>query len=119
MWLERFAVVKRLQNAGQSVAAIASETGLDWRTVTKWTQCDVLPERRKMDLRSNNPARFADFLARRWAEGRRIGRQLLSDIREQGYTGSRSHLERLLLLWRREGAPAPRSAADAAADPAP
>lgn len=118
VWLERFAAVKQLQNAGESVATIAVATGLDWRTVTKWTRSDVLPERRKMDSRSNNPTRFIDFLARRWAEGCRIGRQLLSDIREQGYTGSRSHLERLLLVWRREGGPAPKSKEAVASDAA-
>jgi transposase len=118
VWLERFAAVKQLQSAGESVAAIAVATGLDWRTVTKWARSDVLPERRKMDPRSNNPTRFIDFLARRWAEGRRTGRQLLSDIREQGYTGSRSHLERLLLVWRREGGPAPKSKEAAASDAA-
>src|SRR5208337_5561663 len=47
-----------------------------------------------------------DFLARRWAEGDKVGRRLFHDIRHRGYTGSRSHLERLLSEWRRAERPA-------------
>src|SRR5208337_1153406 len=64
-----------------------------------------------------------DFLARRWAEGDKVGRRLFHDIRHRGYTGSRSHLERLLSEWRRAERPAtsrPRESTreDRAIDPA-
>jgi transposase len=49
---------------------------------------------------------FQDFLARRWAEGDRVGRRLFQDVKRRGYTGSFSHLERLLSAWRRADRPA-------------
>lgn len=104
VWLDRFATVKRLQQAGESLATIVTETGLNWRTVAKWTGSDALPERRRMDKRPGSLNRFTVFLARRWAEGRRNGRHLLQELRLQGYTGGRTQLELLLLEWRRNGA---------------
>ena len=41
------------------------------------------------------------YLSRRWAEGCVRGRELLHQIKLRGYTGSFSHLERLLTKWRR------------------
>jgi hypothetical protein len=41
------------------------------------------------------------YLSRRWAEGCVRGRELLCEIKLRGYTGSFSHLERLLAKWRR------------------
>ena len=102
-WLDRFSQVKALQRAGQSLDTIVEQTGLNWRTVAKWVASDVLPERRLMDPRSTNPVKFEDFLAQRWDEGFRNGRRLLTEVRQQGYTGSFSHLERLLSNWRRAG----------------
>jgi transposase len=103
VWLDRFSQVKALQRAGQSLDTIVEQTGLNWRTVAKWVASDVLPERRLMDPRSTNPVKFEDFLAQRWDEGFRNGRRLLTEVRQQGYTGSFSHLERLLSNWRRAG----------------
>jgi hypothetical protein len=53
-----------------------------------------------MDPKSTNPAKFQDFLASRWNDGVRRGRVLFDEARQQGYTGSFSHLERLLNEWR-------------------
>jgi hypothetical protein len=59
--------------------------------------------RRLMDPRATNPVKFEGFLVQRWNEGFRNGRRLLTEVREQGYTGSFGHLERLLCSWRRAG----------------
>ena len=56
-----------------------------------------------MDPQSTNPVKFEGFLAQCWNEGLRSGRRLLTKVRLQGYTGSFSHLERLLSYWRRAG----------------
>ena len=104
VWQARFADVKRLQQAGKTLAAIATATGLNWRTVSKWATCETLPERRRMDPRARNPVQFTAHLARRWAEGCRNERELLLELREQGYSGSRAQLERLLWEWRRNDA---------------
>jgi hypothetical protein len=58
-------------------------------------------------LRSRpTPGNFQNHLSRRWAEGCATGRDLLPEIKCLGYTGSLSHLERLLSQWRRAGRPA-------------
>jgi hypothetical protein len=101
VWVARFAEVKRLQQAGKTLGAIVTATGLNWRTVSKWATCATLPERGRMDPRPRDPVQFADYLAKRWTEGCRNGRHLLLEIREQGYPGSRAQLERLLWEWRR------------------
>jgi Transposase len=92
-----------------NLTKIVEATGLGWRTVAKWVTLDVLPERRLMDPRSTNPARFQDFLARLWNKGCTNGRKLLVEVREQGYTGSFSHLERLFRKWRSMGVAAARA----------
>jgi hypothetical protein len=102
VWLERFEQVKELQRAGRKLSRFV-ETGLNSRTVSKWAAPEVLPERRLMEPRSTNPIRFESFLAQRWNEGSRNGRRLLTEIRLHGYTGSVSHLQRLLSHWRRAG----------------
>jgi transposase len=104
--LEQFRRVKTLHQAGLNLSRIVDETGLGWRTVAKWVTLDILPERRLMDPRPSNPASFQDFLARLWDAGCTNGRKLLIEVRKQGYTGSFSHLERLLRKWRCTGAAA-------------
>ena len=39
-------------------------------------------------------------LAECWKNGNRLGSHLFYDIKNRGYMGSRSHLERLLKVWR-------------------
>lgn len=101
--LEKFNRVKELHQTGLNLNKIVEETGLGWRTVAKWLTLDVLPERRLMDPRPTNPARFQDFLASLWNKGCTNGRKLLIEVRKQGYTGSFSHLERLFRKWRSTG----------------
>nr|WP_234705986.1 hypothetical protein [Sinorhizobium meliloti] len=43
---------------------------------------------------------FETFLAECWKNGNRVGRHLFYDIKNRGYMGSRSNLERLLKVWR-------------------
>ena len=63
----------------------------------------------------DRPSGFRDHLSRRWAEGCTSGRALLLEIRDLGYTGSLSHLGRLLAGWRRAGHPVNVDAITAAA----
>jgi transposase len=111
--LEQFRRVQELHQVGVNLNKIVEETGLGWRTVAKWLTLEVLPERRLMDPRPTNPARFQDFLARLWNEGCTNGRKLLIEVRKQGYTGSFSHLERLFRKWRNTGAVAPPAPVEA------
>jgi hypothetical protein len=114
VFTDMFNRVKALQLAGHGVTAIVRQTGFNWRTVAKWVRLDELPERNVMAPRSSTPSGFHDHLARRWAEGCTSGRALLLEIRDLGYTGSLSHLGRLLADWRRAGRPVTVDAATAA-----
>ncbi|MGI4744849.1 MAG: hypothetical protein ACRYGI_20350 [Janthinobacterium lividum] len=53
-----------------------------------------------MAPKPTTPVGFGAYLARRWNEGCTMGRQLLAEIRPLGYTGSLTHLQRLLNTWR-------------------
>ena len=96
-----FQQAKDLHASGKSFVAIAAEMGVGHQTIAKWVEADCLPHRRRLTLKPSSPLYFQEFLARRWAEGDKVGRRLFHDIRHRGYTGSRSHLERLLSEWRR------------------
>ena len=53
-----------------------------------------------MAPKPTTPMTFRAYLARRWAEGCTMGRELLAEIRLLGYAGSLTHLQRLLNTWR-------------------
>jgi transposase len=95
-----FDQAKLLHAAGKTYIEIATQLGINRRTVAKWIKKDVVPHRRRLALKPSSPLYFKDFLTRRWAEGDRVGRRLFNDIRRRGYTGSFSNLERLLSAWR-------------------
>jgi hypothetical protein len=107
--------VNALQLAGHGVTAIVRQTRFNWRTITKWMRLDALPERNVMTPKPNSPSGFRDHLSRRWAEGCTSGQALLLEIKDLGYTGSLSHLGRLLPGWRRAGHPVTVDAITAAA----
>jgi transposase len=98
---QMFGQAKALHASGKSCVAIAAEIGIGRGTIAKWVEADSLPDRRRVTLKPSSPLYFQEFLARRWAEGDKIGRRLFHDVRHRGYKGSRSHLERLLSEWRR------------------
>jgi transposase len=98
---EMFDRVQNLHIAGKSIRDISEETGAGWLTVTKWVQSGCLQERHPMPLKPSSPSYFQEFLSRQWEAGNRLGRHLFHDIKHRGYTGSYSHLERLLAKWRR------------------
>ena len=86
---------------GRTLAEIARETGFNWRTVQKWTRLEAFRPQATMAPKTTTPSGFGAYLARRWNEGCTMGRQLLAEIRPLGYTGSLTHLQRLLNSWRR------------------
>ena len=96
-----FVNAKRMHAAGRTFGDIATEIGVGRRTIAKWIKLDDLPDRQRSMLKPSSPLYFQEHLARRWAEGDRVGRRLFHDVRRRGYLGSFSHLERLLSTWRR------------------
>ena len=109
--------VKKLRAEGKSLADIVRETGFNWRTVHKWTRLEAMRLRATMAPKPTTPSGFSAYLARRWNEGCTMGKQLLAEIRPLGYTGSLTHLQRLLNSWRRAhfaaaiGIPVPQATA--------
>jgi hypothetical protein len=110
-----FDQVKTLQARGDGIRTIACRTGLNWRTVEKWSRLEELPPRNVMGPKLTTPSTFQGHLSRRWAEGCTSGRTLLPEIKRLGYAGSFSHLERLLCQWRKAGRSASASASASAA----
>jgi transposase len=92
--------VQTLHLAGKTSRDIAAETGIGWSTVVKWIRYGCLLERRPAPLTPKSPSYFQDFLKRQWEAGNRLGRHLVHDLKHRGYTGSLSHLHRLLAKWR-------------------
>lgn len=96
-----FVNAKRMHAAGSTLGDIAVEMGVNRRTIAKWVALDDLPDRQRSTIKPSSPLYFQEFLARRWAAGDRSGRRLFHDVRNRGYVGSFSHLERLLSTWRK------------------
>ena len=85
-----FVNAKRMHAAGRTFGDIAIEIGVGRRTIAKWVKLDDLPDRRRSMPKPSSPLYFEKYLARRWAEGDRVGRRLLHDVRRRGYLGSLS-----------------------------
>jgi transposase len=95
-----FEKVQILKAEGRNIRGIAVEMGVNWRTVRKWVHANEMPELRERAPTPTLPRYFRDYLTDRWANGCRGGRQLFEEIRQRGYRGSRSNMERLLGKWR-------------------
>jgi hypothetical protein len=63
--LERFHLVKRLQAAGLSAAAIMRETGIGRKSVLTWIPMSELPRRARMEPRPGMPEFYREYLWRR------------------------------------------------------
>ncbi|WP_322883392.1 ISL3 family transposase (plasmid) [Sinorhizobium medicae] len=96
-----FDTVHALNEEGLSCSEIARRTGYGRRSIAKWLTFEKPPDRQKAALKPTSPLYFEAFLAACWKDGNRCGRHLFHDIRQRGYTGSFSNLERLLASWRR------------------
>lgn len=115
-----FERILHLRAEGKTMRAIAAQTGVGWRTVTKWVRSGCLRDRNRAAPGPRSPRHFQDYLQRRWAEGGTHGRYLFWEIQHRGYEGSYSHLQKLLAEWRSassgEGRPRPERQAAAAAE---
>ena len=97
---EKFEQVKALVAEGHGLARVARQTRLNWRTVKRWSALNTAPVRRRKSPGTKSPDLFREHLARLWSEGRTLGTELLAEIRERGYSGSLTQLQRFLNPWR-------------------
>lgn len=98
---EMFDTFHALRQRGLSYSEIGRRTGYDRRSVARWLASRAPRQRKRADLKTSSPLYFEEFLAACWKRGNRNGRHLFNDVRNRGYTGSRSNMERLLKEWRR------------------
>jgi len=103
--LAGFAEIKVLYEAGESIIAIARALGLGRRRVKRWSRFIVLPQRNAIEPKACTPAHFEALLSRRFTEGTTSVRLLFGEIKQQGYTGSYSHLARFIAPWKDAGRP--------------
>lgn len=97
---EIFDTFQALRQQGLTYSEIARRTGYERRSIANWLTSNAPRDRNRATLNPTSPLYFETFLAERWRNGNRIGRHLFYDIKNRGYTGSRSNLERLLKMWR-------------------
>jgi len=98
---EIFNTIHALRNQGLSCSEIGRQTGFPRRSIAKWLQFETPPDRKRAALKRTSPWFFEEFLRQSWKDGIRTGSGLFVLIRERGYEGSQSHLQRLLAGWRR------------------
>ena len=71
---------KRMRAAGRTSGGIATEIGVGRGTIAKRVKLDDLPDRCRSMLKPSSPLYFQEYLARRWAEGDRVGRRLFQGL---------------------------------------
>jgi hypothetical protein len=87
---ERYAQVQALKNNGVSLNAISRELGLAFRTARKYANAASAEELLTPTLgRSTKLDEFKPYLTRRWNQGCTNAVQLHTEIKAQGFTGSR------------------------------
>ena len=92
-----FDQIHTLHEAGTSIRDIARETGFGPRSIRKWLKFSSPPDRGAKALFTRL---FPGLSVAPLGGGCVRGRKLLHEIKLRGYTGSFSHLERLLAKWR-------------------
>lgn len=91
----KYQQVKRLQEEGHSIRAIARHLAMSRRTVGKYfNQERFVPKTR---TKRSNLLEFDTYLLQRWKEGETSGKTLLREIRALGYTGSYAVLRNWLI----------------------
>lgn len=87
--------VMRLRDAGiLSPRQIALGVGISVRTIERWLVAGGEPEHHRPPVLQQALPAFQDYLLRRWNEGCHNGLQLLSEIKTQGFKGSRATVYR-------------------------
>ncbi len=95
--------VHALHAAGKTRRDITVAAGVGRPTVRLWLRSGRLADRSATTPTARSPRGFRVYLSQRWDAGCTHGDHLLQEIRQLGYTGSYSHLQRFLAGWRRAG----------------
>jgi len=98
----RYALIRERYLKGASIAELARELKLNWKTVRKYAQADRCPERPLRPRRPRLLTPYEPYLLQRWAEGCHNGVRLYREIAAQGFSGSRIHVARYVAQLRRD-----------------
>ena len=108
--LKRYEEVRALAERGLSLRTIALTLGISRKTAQRFAYADAFPEQGPRPRSTSKPSMLDPFvpsLLERWRAGEFNGTQLYREIREQGYTGSRSLVALFIADLRRMYPPPP------------
>jgi transcriptional regulator with XRE-family HTH domain len=94
------ATLQALRRQGLTYSEIARRTGYERRSIANWLTSNAPRDRNRAALNPTSPRAFGQESFEIPENGNRVGRHLFYDIKNRGYTGSRSNLDRLLKVWR-------------------
>lgn len=98
--LARYEEVVRLHQLGWSQYAIAKQMDMSRKTVARWLSKGSFPEYKYPAVRHSKVDSYTGYLRERWEQGCHNGRQLLDELRAQGYRGGRTIVREHLSNWR-------------------
>jgi transposase len=98
----RYTLIRERYLKGASIAELARELKLNWKTVRKYAQADQCPERPLWPRRPRLLTPYEPHLLQRWGEGCHNGVRLYREIAAQGFSGSRIHVARFVARLRRD-----------------
>jgi transposase len=85
----RYDTVRERYQRGASIAQIARDLRLNWKTVRKYAEADRCPEPPPYPPRPRLLTPYEPYLRQRWDEGCHNGSRLYREVAAQGFTGSR------------------------------
>jgi len=106
----RYDTIRARYEKGASIAQIARELHLNWKTVRKYAEADVCPQTPRYALRPRLLTPYEPYLRQRWDEGCHNGSRLYREVAARGFTGSRILVAVLVAELRRQataGEPVP------------
>jgi len=86
---ERYAKVKSMHANGESIRSIARQLGMSRGTVYHYLRSDQDPTGSQWPVKPSILDPYIPYLYRRWQDGCENAAQLVRELREQGYSGSR------------------------------
>jgi len=113
----RYDAIRARYQKGASIAQIARELRLNWKTVRKYAAADVCPQSPRYTLRPRLLTPYEPYLRQRWAEGCHNGSRLYREVAAQGFSGSRILVAIFVAALRRQDTAGAQSLATAPALP--
>lgn len=92
--IERYEQARALHAIGLPLTQIAQRLKMSWTTARDFAYGETFPERAPSKPRASQIDHYASYLAQRWEEGCTVANHLWREIVAQGYTGTRTQVER-------------------------